>query len=342
MAQILEDGSVIPSYLGASQGAGMSAQDIAQNDLRLRVGRVVAVHAPDSKTNANGKFFEYDVEVDIGAGLTKVYPRAVMMDTMGGMADFFEWTPRISQGGSGQIDQGTRVLVLCVNGQSGRAVIIGGAKHHGRKQKESREKGHHMEWEFNGINATINKDGDLLITHKGATNADGSIKSDDEKTNGTSILLNKDGDVKIGTGKNSTNLIHLDSKNKKILIDSTEDLVEVHAKGNIKMLSSGVLIGDATDKMLLGESFRNALSSMNDTLKQKLQSLSLKVSIAGAALTTGGTSMSVPITGAVAAGPQINSAGQQLTQAGQDITACLQAIQQFEQKSYLSDKNKSD
>lgn len=342
MSQLLEDGSVVPSYLSMSQGPGVTAQDLAQNDLRMRVGRIVAVHAPDSKTNVNGKFFEYDVEVDIGAGLTKVYPRAVMMDQLGGMADHFEWTPRISQGDSAQIDQGTRVTLLCVNGQAGRAVIIGGAKHHGRKTQEDKSKGHHLEWEFNGINASIDKDGDLVITHKGATDASGAVTSDDEKTNGTCIKLDKNGDIKLSTGKNATNLIHLDSKNKKIFIDSTEDLVEVHAKGNINLKSSGVMIGDATDKTILGESFRNALTTMNNTLKQKFQSLSIKLNIAGTAMTTGGASMSVPITGPVAAGPQINQAGTQILQAGMDLMECMQAVQQFEQKTYLSTKNKSD
>jgi hypothetical protein len=338
---MIEDGSVIPSFLGLSQGSGMSGTEVSLSDMRLRVGHVVAIHAPDAKSNSNGKYFEYDVEVDVGAGLSKVYPRAIIADTMGGMADFFEWTPRISEGGSGQVNKGTRVLVMCVNGHSGRAVIMGGAKHNGRVAAESNDLGHHLTFEFNGINVNISKDGDMLITHKGATASDGSVKDDNETKNGTSILMDKNGDVKIGTGKGSKNLIHLDSQKKQILL-----------------LSSGVLTGSATDSTMMGTTYRTAQQTMHTTVMPLLTALSTLIATAGGSVTAASVGLATaavahlaPIAGPIIGSPAIATAGVSLVAAGAALTSAgplvaqiMAAIQTLEGQSdaFLSKKNKSD
>jgi len=322
----LKDGTIVPHFLGVSSGPGPSTTALSMNDLRLRIGRIVAVYPPDSNANSNKKFFEYDVEVDVGAGLTKVYPRAVMMDPLGGIADTFNFTPRISQGGQGQVDAGTRVLLMCINGQGGHAVIIGGAKHFGRTEKEDKADGHNMVLEFNGINISINKDGDLTILHKGATDAKGKVTDDSEDTNGTKIVLDKNGDVLVSAGKNGNASIQLDSKNKHVVVKA-----------------DATLIGDATDHMMLGDTFRNAQKQMHQELKAQLQQASTALGIASSLLTTAGAAMAVPISGAVAAGPQITSASVQLKMASTALGQMNSAISTFESGGpYLSDSNKND
>lgn len=346
----LADGTVLPSFLDTRSSALPRARDIDQNDLRLRVGRIVASHAPDASSNSNGTVYEYDVEVDIGAGVTKVYPRAVMSDPLGGLADTLFYKPRLSTGGNdlNKLDTGTRVLLLCVNGQSGRSLIIGGTKHHGKKAKESVVDGV-FRAEVNGIILHINEDGELKVTHKGATNDDGTVKTDGATTNGTFIQLDKNGDVKIGTGSSSSTLIHMESSGQ---------VMNLNATSNVKIQSSGVMTGAATDSTLMGSTYRRDKTVMHSTMMPLLTALSALASTAGTGFTTAaaqlqaaGVAQKVPVAGAVAASVPIQAASVACMTAAAAVTAMgplftqlMAAIQIFESKAatHLSLKNKSD
>lgn len=354
-----DDGTVLPSFLGTSSGPGPSATQMVLNDVRLHSGRIVAVHPPDVASNANKQFYEYDVEVDVGAGLTKVYPRAVMMDPLGGVADHYRWTPRISQGGSGQTDLGTRVLLLCLDGQAGRSLILGGAKHHGSKVKDNRKNGHCLEWEFNGIHFGINDAGEMTLVFRGATNADGTLRDDvDAEAANATVHIDKDGSLHIytidadsGDDEHRVVLNHksgdfeitskgnhtekLDKElsveaNKGFHMNSNEGGFNVGVKKKMIVESAGVELGDATDKMLLG-------SKHIQDLGECLQSLMQMTTMLGTQLSTAGGSMSVPITGAVAAGPQIAACSTICTQM-------MQAMMQLKGKleTHLSEINKLD
>jgi hypothetical protein len=352
----ISDGTVLPNYL--QRGDAPSARHMDQNDLRLRVGRVVAVYPPDASANSNKTYYEYDVEVDIGAGVTRIYPRAMMADPLGGLADHVEWTPRASSGKSTTLDTGSRVLLLCISGHSGRSLIVGGAKHHGRTTKDNASDGHHFNFEFNGIQVGINKDGDLTITHHGATAADGKVKSDSSDTNGTSITLDTKGDVHIATGQNADTEIHLDSGGKKVWVSSKTGEVEVDAGSNIKLQSTGVLTGAATDATMMGTTYRSAEAIMHATVMPLLVSLTTALATAGTSLATAGAQLQaagiaqkVPIAGAVAASVPLQAASAAtiaaataITSTGPLVAQIMTAIQTFEGKAltYLSKKNQSD
>jgi hypothetical protein len=198
----LFDGTVLPSFMKVLEGPGPTGTDLSLNDYRIHVGRIVAIHGPEQSTNNNKKFFEYDVEVDIGGGVKKVYPRCVMAAPFGGFADTMSWTPRISHGtndaGAG-VDFGTRVFVLCLNGHTSRGVIIGGAKHHALP-KETQEDGHHFVAVFNGVKVNVNSKGELLLQRTGPTFSDGSLAGQESDQKAT-LILNDKGDIELVAGQ---------------------------------------------------------------------------------------------------------------------------------------------
>lgn len=357
---MLEDGSVLPSFLGLSQGPGETGSEINLNDQRLRVGRIVGIYSPDASDNVNGKFFEYDVECDIGGGLTKIYPRSCMTDMFGGVADHFRWTPRIEKPGSGQINYGTRVLLMCPNGHSGRSIIIGCAKHFGNKTAETADDGHNLEWEFNGIRFNVVDDGSCTLVFKGPTNANGTLRSDGNKDDaGATLTVEKDGTIRFftmepGSDTDIENRITLDHTAGEMLLESSGAIrgetkkkfdvkatdgfqfnsssggVSIGVQDKVLVDSEGVEFGDATDNMLLGSTHIQDLSTFLTSLSTDSTQIALY-------LTGAATAMKVPISGPIAGSALIQ-------QAAMTFTTMVSDIQQFAQKlqEHLSKKNKLD
>lgn len=353
----LFDGTVLPSFMKVLEGAGPTGSDLSLNDYRIHVGRIVAIHGPGQSSNNNRKFFEYDVEVDVGGGVKKVYPRCVMADPFGGYADYVQWTPRLSHGtdeSGSRVDYGTRVFVLCLNGHTSRAVIIGGAKHHALP-KETQEDGHHFVAVFNGVKISVNSEGELELNRKGPTFSDGTPTGDEAQE--AYIHFNNLGDMELGAGADSQALIYLDSQNKRILIEG-EDQVKVNAGGNVTVESAGLLVGDATDATMLAETYRIQEQILHDTIIPLLIQLAALLATAGGSTAAAGASFGVaagvhviPIAGPIVGAPAIAAAAAALAAAGSAISAAaplvsqiMAAIQNFESQSlrYLSKKNRND
>src|SRR5258706_15940733 len=94
---VLPDGTIVPNFLSISAG-DISGFERAMNDIHFKVGRVVSIHSPQSDTNTNGKFYEFDVAVDDvnhGSHTEILYPRCQLSNFFGGVADFFRWKPRL-------------------------------------------------------------------------------------------------------------------------------------------------------------------------------------------------------------------------------------------------------
>lgn len=364
MSTVFDDGTVVPSFLSVRSGPGPSGFARNMMEVMLREGLVIAAHAPSADTNTNGKVWEYDVRidhVDAGTHTEIVYPRARIATSFGGVADFFRWKPRLGTKATtdeGNIfSTGSRVYVMCVNGNTQSAIIVGGAQHPVAGADPEDEDAPLMVFAFNGIRAEIHPNGDFMLRHDGATDSEGKIVDDDKTKAGTSIIMDAAGDVIVSTGADAKNSIRLDSQGKRIHITG-EDEVEVEAAGNVKIRSSGVLTGAATDATMMGTTYRTAQQAMHQTVIPLLTSLSGLIATAGAGVAAAGGSIATaagfhaipvagPIIGAAPLGAGAGSlatAGVALSTAAPLVMSIMVAIQGFEagDLTYLSKKNKSD
>lgn len=201
----------------------------------LRVGVVVDVVESDSEDNLTGLGPEYIVltsEQNESGSISNVeYKNCLRLDALGGVADFFfaklrpaEDGNKVRDTGSFKEQVGSIVLVLCLDSNSEKGIIIGSLAHPDSK-KLNKDLGHHMEGEFNGINWQVNKDGALTITFKSATDAKG--KPQDEKAGGTIWKIEKDGSFEF-----------TDGKTENIRIDKTKKTIDANAENNVSIASA--------------------------------------------------------------------------------------------------------
>jgi hypothetical protein len=118
---------------------------------------------------------------------------------------------------------GAIVLLLCLKGKSEQGIIIGSLGHPNKKTVLTKEAGVHMEGEYNGVNWQVNKDGELTITFKSASDVEkGEVKYADEEAGGTFVKVDKTGSVDINDG--NTENIKIDKPNKTIDINADSDV----------------------------------------------------------------------------------------------------------------------
>jgi hypothetical protein len=325
--------AIIPSFLGRRTDPSFDDGG-AFGNYAMRMGEVQELIWPSDKRNLNKRVIEYRVMVQHrggGTGVTKMYDHCVLINPIGSLADYMVWTLRAdkSAGRKDSVGTGSKVLLLCINGESNNAVIIGGIRD---DQDDAEEKGtkddpgHHLRFAFNGIGVTVDNDGQLTVTYGGATKADGTTDVDDSKI-GTSLFLDKDGGARLGD-KDAKNSFFVDHANSKVVI-SRDTAFE---------------LGAHTDFMLLGQSFRQAQQQMNAQLQAQLQTLQQLLITAGTAIATTSTAPT-PVPGLPQ--PTLAPAGAALIAAAQIAAQMGQTIQQFEQaaaqkNSFLSKYNSAD
>lgn len=331
-------GNVIPSYLSVKDTSHGEDSGAYSNDV-LRVGEVQTIIYPDSDESRSKRFIEYHVLVQhlnagSGTGQTLMYSNCVQANMMAGLADWSEHTLRADD--SKNIDKeglgrGSKVLLLCLNGEHNQAIIIGGVRdekdEHSLKPK-AKSRGHHLFGVFNGISWFINKEGEFTLTYNGKTTITGD-KDDsvDSKSVGTHFAMTSDGSCSLRT-KDDEQYIAIDHVNKQILLKH----------------KSGVKIGTGSDKMLLASTYRQKEQTLHGKIAAAFQSIQQAAIAAAAALSTAGASMATPISGAVAAGPQITTAATQLGVIAAQAGNAASAIDDFESEtaSYLSQNNTND
>lgn len=308
---------VLPSHLSVERTASFSDGGVFDN-LRLRIGEVKGVVYPDDDANLSKKFVEYSVFVqhraNNGTAVGKMYYHCVTMNRLAGFADQEQFALRDDPGEkktTNSLGQGSKVLLLCVNGETTNAVILGGMRdsqdESGFDGKKPSDLGHYYHWAFNGARIDVNDDGELTLTYTGKTKIDGTVDSSVTKANtGGTLSLTKDGTL-------------------------------------VAKPPKGVKIGSATDHTLLGESFRQQQKQLNQQLKAAFDSLQTLLNTAGAAITA---AAAVPAVNGVApsgfapAGAALTSAASIAKQASAAIDAFEQAAGQ--KNSFLSQNNQSD
>ncbi len=324
--------TILPSHMGLTSTPQWSDGGVF-DEWRIRYGEIQEIIYPDDDRSVSKKFTEYNVLVqfrDSGAGTALIFNNCLLSNMLGGLADHCEYTlrapktPSIKDSKNYGLGLGNKVLIACLNGERSNAYIIGG-KRDPQDGGDDKDKGHHYSWLFNGIKAEVNKDGEYILTYTGMTKIDGKLDdSVDSKSPGSSLSMLKNGDMKLLT-KDAKQLIHLDNVNGKLILKRDKALE----------------IGDATDAMLLGKSFRDGHKQMHDKLKQLFGTAKDLAQQAGTQLSSAvSTAPGAPI-------PTVQSAGALLIGLSQVFNQMSQAIDAFEQgaqakNSYLSKKNSSD
>ena len=223
----------------------------------LKVGIVVKTYEIDDKLNLNKKFPEYDVLVveqkENSSVEPIIYNKCVAIDSIGGVADFFEFKKReVKQKEESENPLnvefknqfGNMVLLLCLDGSSDKGIIVNSFPHPGRKTTLTKDAGLHLEGEYNGLNWQINKDGELTVTFKSKTDEKG--KPQDETAGGTTVKMDKEGSIDINTnleGDEET-YMRMDKKNKDIGLKAGAN-VGFTAKKDVAMNAEGKITGKA-------------------------------------------------------------------------------------------------
>lgn len=215
---------------------------------KLRKGEVMAVIPPSSKRSVSKFLYEYDVLVpqyESGTVGTRLYRNCILMNPVAGGGDHSAWRLRASTKPlteAGKTD-GSRVLILCVEGSNNQAVILGGLRDE-RSGKDDEKLGQHYEFEFNGVNFQVKDDGSWICQQKGKTDNLGKADKDRNKGSGTSVEVKADGTYIVST-KDKNQSITVDNSNNKILIRSDQKVVVDGEKVEL-----GV---DASDPAVLGK-----------------------------------------------------------------------------------------
>lgn len=331
------------------------------DDVMMHYGEVQHIIYPDDARSRSKAFIEYDVYVSYRAknktSASRMYHNCLLVNPLAGLADRAFFTLRGEDSASKpenyHVAKGSKVLLLCINGETTQGVIIGGLrdpKDDSETKAKAKDLGHHLYFVFNGVSLFIDKDGQLVVTYGGKTTNDGKLDGNvDKKSVGTKMTYLKDGSWNVSTPDPDD-----DNKHEQfIFVDHGEHQTVHQAKkswqlqvtdGPAKIVSkTGLKVGDATDHMLLGESFRKEQQKMNNQLMSLIQTLKGLLTTAGAAITA---ASAVPAVIAVAPSG-FAPAGAALTAAANVAGQMAQTIQTFEQNAaskngFLSKNNESD
>ncbi len=248
----LKNGTVLPHGLVAADSDSVfGGFNKTFKNFSLKAGIVVKTHGKDSDLNISKAVPEYDVVVieqnEDRSIVPILYRNCISAESFGGMADFFEVRLReqkevFEKDSRGQDffgQDGSIVLILCIDGNSESPIIIKSLKHPNRKSRLL--EGKVLDGEINGVSVSISEDGSLNITFKGQTDnqgkpvdtSQGNTEIDIEKDgsfqlkhDGASFRVEKEGNISIKnkgeTSINSEKDISLVTK-AKFLLEASED-----------------------------------------------------------------------------------------------------------------------
>lgn len=246
---------VLPTFLvnEVSAERPVSGYKLNFQENSLRVGQVVGIRPPTDPQNASKRYYEYDVRVmsynSNGTPSSKLFRNCVMADGFGGVADSYTHTPRAAGNVRGNITNGSLVALLCVDDNTKTALIIGGYPNP-NLPTTSEDLGHHLSFEFNGVQFNIDKDGQVAIKRRGPTNDDGTVISGQEENGGATVLMTTDGSVSIQSGNGNQVKVDLDATNGSLNLTCTE----------------GVVINSGSQSMVQGENLAASITTLMTTI----------------------------------------------------------------------------
>lgn len=323
---------VAPHFLSLSEQLPQTSE---RGNTAVRLGEVREVVPPEDPRNLTQKFTEYRVAVqhldESGSSVTRDYPHCTVMTLFGGLADVSTWTPRAdpSYDRATGLGRGSKVLVVCVSGDSSAAVIIGGVR-------DDRDPGDlglrdnlgklHYYARFNGLSAAISEDGSFQILRSGPTDVLG--KTTAEKAG--ILLMQADGKVVLGSGARGETV----SSNR---VEISDDLVKVSS-------GRGFRVGEADQAFILGTSYRDAEQDLHQRLLELVIEAMVQIEGCATAFKSIAVLHVLPILGPILAAPAMGQIGIQMTALTLVMQGIRDALQEFEdgESGYLSTRNFGD
>ena len=244
MDNYLENGAVLPSGLLGNNGEVllMAGFNKSYRNTPLRMGIIVKSYPISDPGNLTKLTTEYDILVfeqyeDKGSSIM-TYPHCISSEGLGSIADYFEKTLRVREGNpssSSLIDtknqNGAVVLILCLDGMSDKAIIIGAVTHPDRKTNLANNLPF-LQGEYNGCNLKIANDGSIAFTFKGATDNNGKVK--DTSQGNTVITVKTDGSFEVSHSKITFTL----AKDGNATLTAGKDLA-MNVTGNVTIAAQG-------------------------------------------------------------------------------------------------------
>jgi phage baseplate assembly protein gpV len=241
----MSDGAVVPSFMGISNRAASSPGGaMTMSDNSLRVGEVIAVRAPSDPLNVSGKENEYIVSASYRDGqgaLVQAQYRCVLRDGLGTKGDHYRRSLRARDAEKDQknIGDGAVVLIACINGDKGQAVIMDCLRNPNRTDPDP--EGRFLDFEFNGVHISIDDAGMLTLEVLGPTDTDGEPEDEDAKK--TTVTIDKAGAVTIETTDISIKAESATVEADDVTVDASN--VEVDAD-HVTVKSPDVNLGDSS------------------------------------------------------------------------------------------------
>jgi len=298
---------VVPSFYGVQEiGLPENNGTLPNGNLRLRYGEVKREILPNDKDSFSGLYREYEVLVEHyegGLATHRMYHNCMVVNSLGGEGDKTSHSLRVSNQKGYELGNGSKVLLLCIEGNDARAVIIGGLQ-----QAKDNSTGIHAEWEFNGVNMQVYDDGSWAIINKGKTDNTGKRHTDaDSDGAGTTVKVLANGDFVVSTG-NGKNTLSINHKDGGLTIETTDDVTikTTNAKvqatqtsvdsTSISLNGSQVSVGkNAVEPAVLGASLASVLAQAFGTIGPTLPTPYQQAAIA-AAITQLSTILSSSVT----------------------------------------------
>lgn len=207
MDNYLNTGGVLPSGLlsGNDLMEKMAGFNKTYKNYPLRVGIVSQIYAYNDPNNFSKLSTEYDIQVfeqneDRGSTIL-VYKNCIGVDGLGSIADFFEKNFRpmtVNNNPTGTLNttyqNGSIVILMCLDGVSEKAVVIGGLNHPNRPTKLISAQPQ-LYGEYNGVAVSINPDGSTSLVFNGATDSYG--KPTDPSQGITTVQIATDGSFSV-------------------------------------------------------------------------------------------------------------------------------------------------
>lgn len=234
MENFLGNGTVLPAGLMNQEGPDIAGFNKTYNNTALSVGVVVATYPTTHEQNRSKLTTEYDVvaiEQNEDRGSTStLYRNCLSSSGLGSIADFFDRTIRARKkkkykGDAPRLNEqnGSTVLLLCLDKASEKAMIVGFFPHPDRKTTLKDDKPY-LEGEYNGVNIKVETDGSTSLTFKGATDEDGKII--DKEQGPTVMKVEKDGSYQV----NHKTITHRLAKDGKATLTADNDISNVTKK----------------------------------------------------------------------------------------------------------------
>jgi len=285
MSEKLPGGSILnSSLLTVDDQEHLAAFNKTYNNFALRVGIINACYETDDESNISKIGPEYDVlviEQDENKSISGIqYRNCISTDTFGNISDFFEFRYRKQTKAEKNSKRnpakqnGSFVLLLCLDGSSEKGIIMGALPHASRKEKLDKDL--HLHGEYNGLNIKIDKDGAFTIEFKGPRDDNG--KYTNEEAGGSTLSIDKDGQIDLNTGNDD--YIRIDKKNKDIGLKAGQH-IGLTAEKNIGLIAKGNISQTCKDLIAKAEGKASIESASGMDLKtdgsMKINAASLTV-----------------------------------------------------------------